>query len=94
MVEVKMRVDDDVDVFGSDAGGVKVVEQFGGLLVDLHQLVGKLVADTGFDQDIFVPGADEQRIQSGIETVLIVGRGLFDHMVLGTTPKKAPPSRK
>ena len=77
MVKMQVRIDDDVDIFRRDSGGVQVVEQLGRLLVDLHHLFGEFVADASFDQDVFLAGADEQRIQSGIEAVLLVRRDLL-----------------
>jgi len=62
VVEVEMRVDDDVDVFRGDSDSVEVVEQLGGLFVDLHEAVGKLIANAGFDEDVLLAGADEKRV--------------------------------
>jgi len=73
VIEMEMGVDDDVDVFRGDSGGVEVLEQLGRLLVDLRHLLRQFVADAGFDQDVLVAGAHEQRIQSCIDAVLRIG---------------------
>ena len=77
VIKMQVGVDDDVDIFRRDPGGVQVVEQFGRLFVDMHHLFGQFVADASFDEDVFLAGAHEQRIQSRFEPVLLVGRDLL-----------------
>ena len=77
VVKMQMRIDDDVDIFRRDSGGVQVVEQLGRLFEDLDQAVRQFVADTSLDQDVFLAGAHEQRIQSRVEPVLLVRRALL-----------------
>jgi hypothetical protein len=73
VVEVEVGVDYDVDVFGGEAGLVKVVDELGVVAVNFALLFGELVADAGFDQDILFAGADEQRVEAGGDAVLFVG---------------------
>ncbi len=68
-----MGIDDDVDVVRAQAGLVEVVKELGVVAVDGLLLFGELVADAGFDEDIFVAGADQEGVQAGGDAVLFVG---------------------
>src|SRR6185369_14865217 len=50
VIEVQMRVDDDIDFFWSDTHGVQAVQQLLFGRVDLLHTLAKLVADAGLDQ--------------------------------------------
>ncbi len=73
VVEVEVGVDDDVDVFRSDAGSSEICEELGGLAVELDHAIGELVAHAGFDQYVFLSGADEQRVKAGLDVIPFVG---------------------
>ena len=77
MVKMQVCVDDHVDVFRRQSGGVQIVKQPGWLGVDLHHLVGHFVADASLNQDIFLSRAHQQRIQSRVEPVQRVGCDLL-----------------
>src|SRR6266480_5616746 len=72
-----MRVDHDVDVLGSNSARIKILEQLGGLAVDLAHLVRQLVANASLDQDVLFSGANQQRIQPGRNEIPFIGGGLF-----------------
>src|ERR1700720_437368 len=88
VVEMQVRIDDDVDIFRRDSGGVQVVEQLGRLFEDLDQALRQFVAYASFDQNVLLAGAHEQRIQSRVEPVLLVGRNLLRPQGLGDDTKK------
>ena len=77
VVKMQVRIDDDVDIFRRDSGGVQVVEQLGRLFEDLDQAVRQFVADASLDQNVLLAGAHKQRIQSRVEPVLLVRRDLL-----------------
>ena len=57
MIEMQVRVDDDVDVFGRDAGSGEIRQQLRGLAVELDHAFGELVAHAGLDQHGLLAGA-------------------------------------
>ena len=57
MVEMEMRVDDDVNVFRSRTSFAEAVQQLFRRLPDSFLLFLQLVADAGFDQHIELSGA-------------------------------------
>src|SRR5258708_39543738 len=77
MVEVQVSVDDDVDIVGTYADGMQIVEHPGRLAIDPCHLFREFVADPGLNQNILFPRADKQRIKSGRDSVLLVGCGLL-----------------
>src|SRR5208337_1144760 len=72
VVEVKMGIDDDVDVFGRDSGSGEIREQLRGLTVELDHAFGEFVAHAGLNQDILLARADEERVQPCCHIVLFV----------------------
>ena len=90
MVEMQVRVDDDVDVFGRNSCGVQIVEQFSGLLVDLHHLFGQFVADAGLNQNVFIcrcaraANSGPRQGGSSRQRDLFGPQGLWDHSKEGS----------
>ena len=73
MIEVQVRVDDNVDLVRGNAGGGEVVEQLGRLAIKLDHAVGELVAHTGLDQHGLLAGANHERVKTGSDVVAAVG---------------------
>ena len=59
MVEMEMRVDDDIDVFRLRPGFAEAVQQLFRRLPDSSLLFLQLVADAGFDQHVELSGAHQ-----------------------------------
>ena len=79
VVEVQVRVDDDVDILGRHASRGEIVEQLGRLSVELDHSVGEFVAHACLDQDRLFAAArrvhsNQQRVQAGDDAVLLIGR--------------------
>src|SRR5208283_6105708 len=79
MIEVEMGVDDQIDLIGLDAGlcervqkGIAVLNVVDGALLGIH-----LCTITGFNDDVFAMGANEQRIGAHADAVFLVGRRFF-----------------
>ena len=53
VVEVEMGIDDDVDLFGINFRSGEILEQLGLVAVNFLLLFIELIADAGFDEDIF-----------------------------------------
>ena len=60
MIEVQMRVDDNINLLRLDAGGIHALEQHGLRLVDARLPRAQLIADAGFNQDVLFPGPNQQ----------------------------------
>src|SRR4030095_10908669 len=69
MVEVQMSVDNDVNVFGSDASRPQFVEQPCSLTMNFDHALGEFVPHSSLDQDIVITSANEERVQSGSDEV-------------------------
>ena len=59
MIEMQMGVDDNINVIRREAGRAELIEKLCRLTVDLYHLVWEFVANAGFDQNIFVPAANQ-----------------------------------
>src|SRR6476646_516082 len=70
MIEVQMTVDHNVDFLRRDARSGQIVEQFGGLSVDIEHLLRELVANSGFDQHRLMARAHHDRVQTGGHAVV------------------------
>ena len=93
VVEVKMSVDDDIEIIGSKAGGIEIGKQALFVVVDAAGLLGQFVAGSGVDEDGVIRGADGQRVHGDMEAILASAGSFFSQRGLGTTPNMAPPSR-
>ena len=60
VIEVKVRVDDQIDLIGTDACGGEIADEWIAFLdaVDIAEFGCPLRAVTGFDENSFVFGAD------------------------------------
>ena len=77
MIEVQMRVDDDVDFVGRNSGGLEVLQQQRLVAIDGLALLAELAADPGLDQHIVPASADQQGIQAHGNVVALVGGDAF-----------------
>ncbi len=74
VVEVQVRVDNDVNFFGTNAGGLEGMRQLLLRTKDAAQFIAELIADSGFDHNGVFAGANDDRVQSQQNAVLLVGR--------------------
>ncbi len=59
---------------GAIFGGREIVQQLRRLAVELDHALRELVAHAGLDQNIFLSGANEKRVQSSLHVVAFVGQ--------------------
>src|SRR5207245_252426 len=74
VVEVQVRVDDDVYFLGTNASSGERGRQQLLVGVDLAHLGGLLVADAGLDDHGVFAGADDDGVEAEQDAVLVVGR--------------------
>ena len=79
MIEMKMRVDDDVDLFGRNAVRHQLFRKPGRPVkrINVRALRVPLVARAGFDQNPLPRRADQQRIHGHEDAIARVGRRNF-----------------
>src|SRR4051812_5941339 len=69
MIEVKMRIDDDVDLLAPHAHGFEFAQKLCFSVVDGCQFLWKFVANAGLDEDSFAASAHQHRIGSAGDPV-------------------------
>ena len=88
MIEMQVRVDDDVDVLRRNATRRQILEQFRRLPIELDHPVRELVAHSGLNQHRLLSGTNQQRVESGGYIVLLVDRHPARPHHLGHDAKK------
>src|SRR5205823_12236414 len=72
VVEMQMAVDHDVDLFRRNSRSGQVLQQLRRLTVNHLHFFRELVADSGFDQDCLLSGADHDRVESDRHKIILV----------------------
>ena len=93
MIEVEVRVDDDIYIFRRGPGSMQVIHQLFPWLIKTLHLVRKLVADAGLDQDVLFSCPDKDGVQSGEDAVSGVRFHLSLPQDLGHYPEEGPAIR-
>ena len=80
VVEVEMRVDDDVHIFKSDAGGGEALRRSCFASKTARSFSGSLLPMPGFDNDGVLTGTDNDGVEAKLDAVLrIRGCTLLPH---------------
>ena len=82
---------------GRGSGGTQIIEKLGWLRVDLDHLLPESLSPMPVSiKDVFVPVRTSNGVRSGVLRGCLTHRQqlFWTTSVFGTTPKKAPPSRR
>jgi hypothetical protein len=78
VIEVQVRVDDDVNFVSGEAKIEKTgIEQRRAETIDLAEFGAEFVTGSGFDEDVFAAGANEKAIHGKLNAVARVGGTLL-----------------
>jgi hypothetical protein len=89
MIEMQVRVDDDVHILRPDSVPREIVRQSRSVLDPVYvRIFGiELIADAGFDQDFMISGQHEQASERQPNPVSFIGRKLLFPEGLGHDAK-------
>ena len=92
MVEVQVRIDDDVDILGFQVQLSEFTGESPGVIdsIDLVEFCVELIPDAGFHQNVMAARLDQQTSQAEADTIARVGGDSFLPQRLGNNREHLP----